>query len=82
MSVIKLKPEADIFYNLEHGKVAGVSLGDIEEFRIYLETPEKGRPTCQASINGEWVTMETQGLKDLFIAWLAIVSPEVLKYDD
>jgi len=83
-NVVNINPANDVMYHIEDDKFEGVSLSPTDKHKLYLGTPcdfSNGK-RCSVYLDGGFHEYDTQKLKDLMIAWLALVDPSVLKFDD
>lgn len=70
-------------YHLDDDKIQAVGL-QVKDKSLYLGLPDsfsEGR-NCDIYFGKEFSSIRTTDLEEMCIAWLALVNPDVLKFDD
>lgn len=82
-NVININPANDVMYHLEGDKFEGVSLSPTEKNKLYFGTPcdySNGK-RCSVYLDGGFHDYDTEKLKNLMVAWIALVDPDLLRWD-
>lgn len=77
-----LNPESGIFYSRESARITRISLKGADGDNLEFQVPQESSEPCRVYKDRHVSRFKQEELKDLCIAWLAIVAPEVLKFDD
>jgi len=82
-NIIQINPFTDIDYHLDDSKIEGVSLSPTGTNKLYIGSPCGFTSGKYSSVylDGGFHDFKTDELKNLMIAWLAIVDPSVLNFD-
>ena len=80
MSVLKLRPKEKISYHIDDDKVIGVSIEcNQKDKEIYFGLKEDSFNNMSVYTKGSCPSIKVDDFKNLCIAWLALVDPDILK---